>query len=59
MAPIYSKRIWVECLLPYMVRDHGTGWGIDSILQNCADCVPADIFTMQFPLDHNIDGKTL
>ena len=58
MAPIYSKRVWLQCLLPHLVRDRGTGWGIDAFLQNFGGCVPGDIYTMRFPLDHT-DSKTL
>jgi len=58
MVPIYSKRVWLDCALPHLIRDHGSGWGIDTVLMNYGDCVPDDSYSLRLPMDHN-DLKTL
>lgn len=60
MAPCYSVRVWLECILPRMIDGggEGGGWGIDIYLQNTGSCVPEKLFSIALPLDH-IDGKAL
>ena len=58
MVPIYSTRLWVDCIRPRLVRERGTGFGIDTVLMQHGECVPDHLYTIRMPLDHG-DGKSL
>lgn len=58
MAPVLATKWWAQCIYPRLVRDRGSGYGVDSYLFQYGDCVPPQFYAVRFPVDH-LDTKSL
>lgn len=56
MAPIISTHTWSNCIHPRLVRERGSGWGVDQSLFNFG-CAPDYIYSLRMPLDH-VDSQS-
>ena len=52
MAPIFESQWWSSCIYPRLVRERGSGFGIDTILMQHGSCTQEKYYAIRQPLDH-------